>query len=95
MIKPLKANKVGSALRSKGFDKKDSKRHEKFVLYVDGKKTKIFTVMSRGHKEISKGLIKTMMKQLKFDDFKQFLDFVECPMTYEDYVTFLRKKGEI
>ena len=94
MIKPLKANKVDKALKNKGFNRVESK-HKKYILYVDGKKTRIFTVMSRGHREISKGLIKTMMKQLKFDDFRQFLDFIECPMTYEDYITFLRKKGEI
>ncbi len=94
MLKPLKANKVDKALRRKGFRVEESK-HKKFILYVNGKKQRIFTVMSRGTKEISKGLVKTMMKQLKFDNFRQFWDFIECPMTYEDYVEYLRKKGYI
>ncbi|RLI76824.1 type II toxin-antitoxin system HicA family toxin [Archaeoglobales archaeon] len=94
MVKPMKVDKVANGLTRKGFVEKQSK-HRKFILYINGKKQNIFTVISHGGKEIPKKLVKTMMKQLRFETFEEFEDFVKRPMTYEDYIGLLKKKRHI
>ncbi|NJE75964.1 type II toxin-antitoxin system HicA family toxin [Thermococcus sp. ES12] len=93
----MKATDIQKALKKKGFQKKEGGRHTKYILYVDGKKTRIMTVFSRGKdkKELGDDLIKRIKKQLHFDDPKKFEDFVKCPLTYEDYLTILQQKGII
>ncbi|WP_461863968.1 type II toxin-antitoxin system HicA family toxin [Thermococcus sp.] len=94
MSKTLKADKVRKALVKKGFKEKKS-RHLKFTLYINGKKQRIWTVMSHSGKDIPVWLQKRMMKQLKFEAEEDFYNFVKCPMSYEDYVSYLEKRGHL
>lgn len=93
----MKAKDIQKALRRKGFQKKEGGRHTKYVLYVDGKKTRVMTVFSRGKdkKDLGDNLIKRIKKQLHFDDENKFQDFVKCPLTYEEYINMLHQKGII
>jgi len=94
----MKAKDIQKALKKKGFQKKEGGRHTKYILYVNGKKTRVITVFSRGRnkKELGDDLIKRIMKQLHFNNEEdKFRDFVECPLTYEDYLELLREKGII
>ena len=94
----MKAKDIQKALRKKGFQKKEGKKHIKYILYVNGKKTRVMTLFSRGKdkKELGDDLIKRIMKQLHFDnDENKFKDFVKCPLTHEDYLRLLREKDII
>jgi hypothetical protein len=59
---------------------------------VDGRKTQIYTKVSFGSKEIGEFLIKKMSNQLKLNK-KEFIDLVNCPMSFETYVKKLQKEG--
>jgi hypothetical protein len=90
---PRSAREISSALERKGFERRESK-DAYFHLWVDGKKTPIYTKMSQGEREIHDGLLGAMARQLRLRK-AQFDDLVECPLSKEDYVGILREEGHI
>jgi hypothetical protein len=86
----MKSRKIKSALMSKGVAKSEGS-HEIYYMKVDGKRA-VSTKMSRGssHREISKNLLSKMAKQLKMSN-QQFLEYIECTYTYEDYYNFIKE----
>lgn len=90
---PRTAKDVSSALERKGFERRESK-DAYFHLWVDGKKTPIFTKMSQGEREIHDGLLGAMARQVRLRK-AQFDDLIECPLSKEDYVGILREEGHI
>ncbi|ADB58740.1 type II toxin-antitoxin system HicA family toxin [Archaeoglobus profundus] len=94
MSKIYKASDIRRALNKKGFREVGSK-HIKYILYIDEKKQPIFTIISHSAKDLSKEIQKRIMKQLKFKSRKDFEDFIECPMSRDDYIRYLKKEGYI
>ncbi|MBK5189935.1 MAG: hypothetical protein JJE19_00320 [Methanosarcinales archaeon] len=90
-----KTEKIKSALTSKGFVKEERSKHTFYILVVDGKKTPIHTKLSRGSKEYSKKLLSFMREQLGFEKMRELKDFIECPMSKEEYVRILEERGRI
>ncbi len=90
---PRTAKDVSSALERKGFERRESK-DAYFHLWVNGKKTPIFTKMSQGEREIHDGLLGAMARQVRLRK-AQFDDLIECPLSKEDYVGILREEGHI
>lgn len=90
---PRDAREVMSALEKKGFVRRDAK-HVFFHLLVDGRKTKIWTKVSHGEREISDNLFALMARQLLLST-KQLRQLVECPLSQAEYVTELRKGGHV
>src|SRR5579863_4648319 len=74
---PKRAKDVAGGLESKGFRRENSKDVH-YRLYVDGKKTVIYTMISHGEKEIHDGLLGTMARQVKLSR-RQFNDLIDCP----------------
>ncbi|MDI9642239.1 MAG: type II toxin-antitoxin system HicA family toxin [Archaeoglobales archaeon] len=95
MSRTVKIRELESALTKKGFKREEGGKHTKYFLVVDGKKTKIFTVLSRSQDQISKDLTKRIMKQLKFENNNLFEEFIECPMDYEKYIGYLKNRNQI
>jgi predicted RNA binding protein YcfA (HicA-like mRNA interferase family) len=91
MPKPAKV--VAAGLESKGFRRENSKDVH-YRLFVHGKKTIIYTMISHGEKEIHDGLLGTMARQVKLTR-KQFNDLIECPLTIDQYIELLRKQSVI
>jgi hypothetical protein len=87
----MKIRKIRSALTGKGFEKGEGSSHEIYSMRVDGK-IAVTTMMSRGssHDEISKKLLSKMAKQLHMSN-KQFLDYLDCTYSYEDYCNCIRE----
>ncbi|KAF0153565.1 MAG: hypothetical protein FD143_97 [Ignavibacteria bacterium] len=80
----------------KGFSSNPEKDHHKcLVLVVDGKKQNINTYFSHGTPEYGAALMSKIKSQLKFDDTKLAEDFFDCPMSKEEYIAMLRKKGAV
>jgi len=50
---------------------------------------------SKKYKDLSENLISKIRKQLHFDSKKQFLDFLKCDYTLEDYYALLKAKDKI
>lgn len=85
---PIKASKIESALRKKGFTEDVSKSHKKYVMIIDGKKTDINTHTSHGHKEIDDTMMNKMAKQMRITR-RQFDLFAECTLSEEQYKKIL------
>lgn len=93
---PIKSKDFVKALRKKGFRKEEGGSHSKFHYYHDGKKTGVFTIVSRGsgNSEIDNSLVSSIKHQLKLKK-DEFMKFVECPLKKEDYQQILTEKGLI
>lgn len=80
------------SLKQKGFVQ-DNTDHRMFYLYVEGRKTSIFTYTSHGGKEIDDSLLNLMRRELRLQTNRQARDLLLCPMTGEAYVRWLREHG--
>jgi len=89
----IKARKIDSGLRRKGFIKEQGKKHTFYILVVEGKKTLIRTKLSHGSKEYNNYLLSKICSQLKFDKKEELIDFINCPKTLEEYVSMLKDKS--
>lgn len=87
----VKTREVLSSLQAKGFRVSQSK-HAHLVLYVDGKKSAIRTMVSQGGRDIGEPLIHAMARQLKISK-AEFMALVECTLSEEALVEILRAKG--
>lgn len=87
---------IEAALNKKGFVCKE-KDHRYYYHQVDGKYTGIQTKVSTGtkYKRLGPPLVAKIKKQLQLDSPKDFNDFVNCPMTKNDYNNKLAEKGVI
>lgn len=81
-----------SALK-KGYKEGRSTKHKILILYVDGKKTNFWTKVSHGTSEIGKGVLVQMRKQMGFDQNVDFESYIDCHMSKEEYIGYLRQKG--
>lgn len=71
--------------------------HEFFYLYVDNKRTSVRTKISfgSGYKTYQGNLLSMVKRQLKFVNNSDFDNFLECPMSYEQYIEHLVKNNSI
>lgn len=81
---------IESGLLRKGF-KKESSHHSFFRFYINNKKTSISTFVSHGskYKDINDDLLAKMKRELRMPNKRYFIDFIECPITEEQYKSFL------
>jgi CRISPR-associated protein Cas8b1/Cst1 subtype I-B len=92
---PIEREKIRGKLIKTGFREKIAK-HDYYYLYLNGKKSSIFTFLSQGsgYREISDELVSAIAHQIRLTK-KEFLDFVKCTLTPEKYFELLRQRGEI
>lgn len=90
---PRKTRDIDGSLRKKGF-KREDKHHIFYQLWVDEKKTTIYTKVSHGSSEVHDSLLGQMARQLRLDR-NQFCELVDCSLTHEDYLAILRTAGHI
>jgi predicted RNA binding protein YcfA (HicA-like mRNA interferase family) len=86
----LNAKDVKSALLKKGF--KQSEGHHHFFEFKHGDKVIAKTKMSHNDQDIGDNLISKMFRQCQMNKKKEFIDFVDCTVSQEDYVQILRNK---
>jgi predicted RNA binding protein YcfA (HicA-like mRNA interferase family) len=91
-VRPLPARQVGSALEQKGFTSSGGD-HVRYHFYYKGKDVGVATRISHGEKEIGVRLAAMMRKQMKLSKNDDFMRFVECPMSKEEYEEHLRALG--
>lgn len=90
---PKKAREVIAGLTRKGFQASEND-HTFLHLFVDGRKTIVYTKVSHGEKEIGDKLLGLMARQLRLSK-REFLDLVECPLSEDAYILLLRAKGVV
>lgn len=91
---PLKANVLESALTKKGFTEDVSKKHKKYAIIKNGKKTGINTHTSHGHKEIDDSMLSVIARQMKITR-KELYRFADCTLTEDEYMKILIDKKEL
>ena len=84
-----KSKEIGASLKKKGFVENLSRDHIRYTLYVDGKKTEIYTFISHGKKDYDDFLISKVKNQLRLQSKSEFQNLIECPMTKENYIKLL------
>lgn len=89
----LKIIDIKRSLSKKGFSSTESD-HTFYHLWVDGKKTSIWTKYSHGEKEIGDPLINQMAAQTKLKR-DQFMGLIQCSLSGTEYVDILRTQGYI
>ncbi len=95
-MKPRKTSDIQRALSKKGFQLYPVKDHHSFYyFYYKGKKTTIYTYFSHGSAEYDKNLMGCIRKQLKFKDNSLFNDFIDCPLSMEQYIEMLIANDEL
>jgi predicted RNA binding protein YcfA (HicA-like mRNA interferase family) len=88
-----KTRKIASSLNKKGFvQKKGKSKHIKYTLYVNGKKTRVYTWISHGKDEYGDQLLNAMRKELYLNKPQELEDLIECPMTEEALISLLIKR---
>ncbi len=93
-MKPRKTNDIISVLKQKGF-RQISTHHKYLHLYIEETATEIYTFIGHGIDEYGNDLLAKMKRQLGFKSHQQFNDFLNCPMSYNDYVKMLKESGKI
>jgi len=93
---PLGRDAIEKSLKDKGFICRDS-HHKIYYLYYQDRVTRIKTKISRGtkYKEYGDNLLNAMSKSLNFDSLSQFKRFIECPLSYDEYIEILKFKDVI
>ena len=91
----IERDTIREKLEAKGF-KNESKDHEFYYLYCNGKKMSVFTKISHGskYKDYGDSLIAKVHRQMSITK-KEFLDFIECSLTKEKYIALLIERGKI
>jgi hypothetical protein len=88
----ISSEAIKSALLKKGFelDTGKGRDHDTYFYVYAGKRQPVWTKFSRGsgYKTIGHSLLSQIRKQIKLTA-KQFGQFVECPLTREDYAKVL------
>lgn len=94
---PVERKTIEKSLPKKGFVSVDQSKHQYFHHEVDGKRTGMYTFVSRGtaYKTIDDSLLSSMKQQLGLDSSRQVRDLLECPMSGDKYNEHLRGKGLI
>jgi hypothetical protein len=92
---PIERETIRAALTRKGFREK-SAGHIQLYLFVDGKKTSVFTRLSHGsgHREYSDDLVGMVARQIGLTK-GEFVEFVDCRLEFVPYVGLLRQRSRI
>ena len=90
----VKTKDLESALLSKGF-RRDNRHHRYYWLYDGEKKTSVKTFLSHGFGEYGDNLLAQIRKGLGLENKRQLLDLIQCPMSQQDLIDYLRATGRI
>ncbi len=89
-----KPREIRDGLQNKGFSVSNAD-HKKYILFVKGTKTSVWTKVSHGSKsEIGDPLLSIMARQLRLRK-SQFLDLIDCPLSQNDYLVILHENDHI
>lgn len=89
-----KPREVRQGLEKKGFTM-SNRDHKYYMLFVEGKKTGIWTKVTHGSRsEIGDDLLSKMAKQVRLRN-NEFIALIDCPMTLDAYLRILRANNHI
>ena len=92
-MNPRKTRDIAKSLENKGFVKAN-RDHAFYFLYINNKKSRIYTKLSWGIKEYGSNLLSQIARRLRLSN-SQLNDLLDCPLSKEDYVKLLLENGDI
>lgn len=94
-MKMHKAKDIANSLQKKGFKTEFSGSHQIFIFIFENKLTQIRTKLSMGSHSRDPGRdnLQKMKKDLKFDNYNDFSNLIDCPYTKDMYIAMLKRKG--
>lgn len=95
MPRPIPTKDIKKSLLSKGFQAEEGRRHLRLRLYINDKATCVVISLSRGITEYGNELLGWVKKESGLDTLRQVTDLIECSMSYEVYVEYLREKDVV
>ena len=93
-MRQYKRHEIEAALERMGFALGQGS-HSFFVLYVDGRKTSVRTMLSHGAREYGDALLGQVRKQLRLQAGKELQGFLDGTMTREAYIALLLDRGHL
>jgi hypothetical protein len=90
---PRKTKDIKTCLENKGFVP-EQRDHSFFFLHINGRKSSVRTKVSHGSKEYGANLLSLVARQLHLST-AQLDDFLDCPLSHEEYVKILKDKQKI
>lgn len=90
-----RAKGISRALTKKGFKKSEGTKHSFFSFYnASGRKTPVYTRVSRGTSELRTPILRAMAQQLRLS-LRDFEKLITCALEQRDYESLLRSNGHI
>lgn len=97
MALPIEREKIRRGLLAKGFVEVTKKKdHDFYYLHVEGRKTSVFTRLSRGtdSKDYSDALVSKVHRQIGLTK-QEFLTYLDCSLTLDNYLGRLHQQKRI
>ena len=97
MKKVIDRNKAEKNLGKKGFRREEDRDHVYYYMEYKGTETgiKTFFSHSKQFRDLHGDIVTKMRRQLRLDSTAQIKNLLECPMSQDDYVDLLIRKGLI
>ncbi|MGH9891563.1 MAG: hypothetical protein ACREA0_06190 [bacterium] len=91
---PRERQAILASLPTKGFEWRDGRNHDVLRLYYKGRKTGLFTIVSRGkeYKDYNDPLLAKMSRHLRITRAQLNL-LIDCDMDGPSYIEALRANG--
>lgn len=93
-MSPVKIRKIKRELTRKGFCEINKKGHYFYYFIYEGKRTSVYTFISRGESEYPNLLLSHMKKQLRLSK-EQFEGVIDCTIMREDLLEIYLNNGTI
>lgn len=89
----IKRARLVKALGAKGFRADGGTGHDKYRLFIDGKRSSVMTLLSRGtqYQDLGDSLVGKIARQMYLDK-AELMDFVECSLSGEGYLQLIRDR---
>ena len=93
-MNPRQTRKIKASLLKKGFVEDTESHHHYFTLYINGRKSSVYTYFSHGQKEVGAKILGSMAKQLGLtvSDFEKLID---CPLGKSEYINILKHSRRV
>jgi hypothetical protein len=89
----IPASLLINVLLRKGFEKVET-HHTMLWLVIQGRRTSIHTWVSHGQRKLDDRLLRLVARELHLSR-AELLKFVECEISYEDYVRRMVDRGHL
>lgn len=88
----IRAALLVNALLAKGFREVEGRDHRYFFLYVDSRKTAVFTHISHGQRTLDDWMLGQVARQVHLSK-REMLRYIECTLTADAYLQLTIGRG--